>query len=127
MLTQARSFCNVVWAPIYPSNLRRIMLLQKRIIRVINKSNFVAHTDPLIKKSGLLKFHDICLLQLGQFMYSYKNFLAFHLPLCRTNIRQFSIRFQGPKFHNSLPIELVGTVSFTSFKKKLKLFLCSKY
>ena len=51
------------------------MLLQKRIVSVINKSNFVAHTDALFKKSGLLKFHDICLLQLGQFMHSYKNFL----------------------------------------------------
>ena len=117
------------------------MLLQKQIIRFINKSNCVAHTDPLFKKSGLL-------LQLGQFMpnllpkrfdnmfplnnqiHIYNNtgnLLEFHLPLCRTNIRQCSIRFQGPKFYSSLPMELAATVSFTSFKKDLKLFLCSKY
>ena len=128
------------------------MALQKRIIRILNKSNFIAHTDPLFKKSGLLKFHDICLLQLEKFMYSYKTFLlpkrfdnmfllnnqihtynntrnllAFHLPLCRTNIRLFSIRFQGPKFCKSLSIELVATVSFTSLKKKPKIVSLFKY
>ena len=104
-------------------------------------SFFILHS--LFKKSGLL-------LQLGQFMHSYKilycqkdfttfllnnriciyntrNLQAFHMPLCRTNIRQCSIRFQGPKFYSSLPMELAATVSFTSFKKDLKLFLCSKY
>ena len=120
-------YCNV-WASTYSSNLCRIVLLQKRAIRILNKSEFHAHTDPLFKKLNILKFEDIRLLQLGQFMYCHKNYLlpksfnsmfvlnnqvhtydtrhskAFHVPLCRTNIKQFCVIFQGPKLLNSLPL-----------------------
>jgi hypothetical protein len=51
------------------------VLLQKRAIRILNKSEFHAHTDPLFKKLNILKFEDIRLLQLGQFMYCHKNSL----------------------------------------------------
>jgi hypothetical protein len=72
-------YCNFVWASTYSSNLRRIVLLQKRAIRFLNKSEFHAHTDPLYKRLNILKFEDIRLLQLGQFMYCHKNCL---LPKC---------------------------------------------
>ena len=65
-------YCNIVWASTYETNLRHLVMLQKRIIRIINKSHFNAHTDP-IKDSGILKFNDIHLLQQGQFMYSCQN------------------------------------------------------
>ena len=64
-------YCNVVWASTYKTNLRRLVTLQKRAVRIINNSNFDAHTDPIFKEPSILKFNDIHLLQLGQFMYSY--------------------------------------------------------
>ena len=66
-------YCNIVWASTYKTNLRRLVILQKRRIRLINKSHFNAHTDPIFKDLGIPKFNDIHLLQLGQFMYSCKN------------------------------------------------------
>ena len=57
------------------SNLRRLVILQKCIIRIINKSRFNAHTDSIYKDLGILKCYDIYLLQLGQFMHSCKNSL----------------------------------------------------
>ena len=66
-------YCNIVGASTYKTNLRRLVILQKRRIRIINKSHFNAHTDPIFKDLGILKFNDIHLLQLGQFMYSCKN------------------------------------------------------
>ena len=63
-------YCCIVWASTYKTNLRRLFILQKRIIRIINKSHFDAHTNPIFKDLGILKFNDIHLLQLGQFMYS---------------------------------------------------------
>ena len=107
------------------------------------------HTEPIFKKLNLLKFQDIHLLHLGQFMFSFKNSIlprkfenifttnnqihnyntrhanSFRLPLCRTNIRQFSVFYQGPKFFNSLSPEITGSSSLASFRKKLKSSISS--
>ena len=40
-------YCIIVWGSTYPTNLNRLILLQKRIIRIVNKKPFDAHTDPL--------------------------------------------------------------------------------
>ena len=134
-------YCNIVGASTYKTNLRRLVILQKRIIRIINKSHFNAHTDLIFKDLGF---------QRGQFMYSCKNsFLpprfndnfsqsnqfysyntrnsqAYHLPYCRTNSKKFSPFFQGRKFFNSLDNEVINSQSLSSFKKKLKIKLLSK-
>ena len=38
---------NQVWASTYKTNPRGIFILQKRIIRITNKSHIKAHTDPI--------------------------------------------------------------------------------
>ena len=132
-------YCNIVWGSTYTTNLTRIILLQKSIIRILNRSKFDEHTSPLLKKFGLLTLRDICLLQLGQIMYCYRfSFLSerfnnmflkvnqihglntrkspdYRVPLCRTNARQFFVYFQGPKFINSLPRDLVNINYFLLF------------
>ena len=40
---------------------------------MIIRINYDAHTDPIFKNLNLLKFHDIHLVQLGQFMFPFKN------------------------------------------------------
>ena len=65
-------YCNIVWASTYKTNLVCLVKLQKRVVRIIDKSHFNAHSDPIFKKLGILKFHDLNLLQLGQFMFSYQ-------------------------------------------------------
>ena len=47
-------YCNLVWASTYPSNLSRLVILQKRVIRIINKSDFNAHTSRIFKALHLL-------------------------------------------------------------------------
>ena len=54
-------FCNIVWASTYKTTLRRLVILLK-LIRIINKSHFNAHTEPIFKDLGILKFNDIHLL-----------------------------------------------------------------
>ena len=41
--------------------------------RIIAKSHFDAHTDPIFKNIGILEFHDIHLLHLGLIMYFHQN------------------------------------------------------
>ena len=75
-------YCNLVWASTYRTNLIRLEILQKRVTRTIAKTPFDAHThDPIFQNLNILKFHDIYLIQLGLFMYSYQNHtlpLKFH-------------------------------------------------
>ena len=120
-------YCNLIWASTYKSNLVRLEIL------------------------GILKFHDVHLFQLGLFMFSYQNHTLplkfdskftlqkeihsyhtrnshlYRLPLCRTNIKQFSVFYQGPKFYNSLCTEIVNSSSSISFKKALKAFFYNNY
>ena len=75
------TYCNLVWASTYRANIIRLEILQIRVITTIAKTTFGAHTDPLFQNLGVLKFHDIYLIQLGLFMYSYQNYtlpLKFH-------------------------------------------------
>jgi len=65
--------CNLVWASTYRTNFIRLEILQKRVIRTIAKAPWDTHTDPIFKNLGILKFHDIYLIQQGLFMCSYQN------------------------------------------------------
>ena len=126
-----------------------VLILQKRVIRTIAKTTFDAHTDPVFQNLGILKFHDIYLMQLGLFMYSYQNHTLpskfhckftlqsqihsyntrnsckFRLPCCRTRTKQFSVFYQGPKFYNTLNTNIINASSPFSFKRALNF--CTNY
>ena len=115
----------------------------------MSRNDFDAHTDTLFKNLKILNFENIYKLQIGKFMYQYKSGLLpysfnnmflvthqvhsygtrsselFYFPQCRTNIRKFSISFQGPKCFNSLSFEMRNAISTASFCCKLKAFLLS--
>ena len=142
-------YCASVWASTYSTNLNRIVLLQKKIIRIICKKPFDAHTDPLFKSLQILKLSEIYFFQVGKFMYSHKigllpnvfkemflmtnqvhsyntrNSNTFYLFPARTNIRRFGIKFQGPKFFNSLNNSIQSAATISLFKSKLKTYLLS--
>ena len=51
-------YCNLAWGCSYKSNLKRIVILQKRALRIVSKSRYdgvIAHTDPIFKEQKLLK------------------------------------------------------------------------
>ena len=137
-------YCSLVWSSTYPTNLSRLVVLQKRVVRIINKSDFLVHTSPIFKELHLLKLQDIRILQICQFMFSYESkkfpykfqemFILnsqirncntrskhlLHIPPVRTNYRQFSIRYQGPTLFNSFSNEIKQNASYHIFTKKLK-------
>ena len=55
-------YCNIIWSSTYPSSLNRILLLQKRIIRIVANADYLSHTKPLFKN---LKILDIFNLKLS--------------------------------------------------------------
>ena len=48
------SYCNIVWGSAYKKSLHPLVILQKKCIRTITKSEFLAHTKPLFKNSKIL-------------------------------------------------------------------------
>ena len=99
----------------------------------------------IYKQLKILKLSDIYRSQIGKFMFSFRKgplsdafnetFLltnqihhyiildTFYSFSCTTNIRQFAIRFRGPKLFNSFNTEIQNADSFSQFKSKLKTFL----
>ena len=62
-------YCNHVWGSTYVSNLQKLILLQKRIIRMIMGAKPRDHTEPMFVKLGLLKFVDINKYLIAVFMH----------------------------------------------------------
>ena len=109
---------NLVWASTYKSNLVRLEILQKRVVRTIAKTHFYAHTDPIFRNLGILKFHDMHLLQLGLFMYSHQNRT---LPLkfdCKFTLQKEIHSHHTRNSHLCLFVELTSN-NFPFFTKDL--------
>ena len=52
-------------------NTKKLEILQKRAVRIINNSGHKSHTDPILKSENILKIADIHQLQVSLFMYDY--------------------------------------------------------
>ena len=145
------SYCNIVWANTYPSNLHKLHIIQKKAIRTISGAPPRSHSSPLFSNLNLLNIFDINVLQQCIFVYSSINFLLprhicnsfipnsfchpyftrnrsdIHIPTHRTNYFQFNIRFSGSKLWNNLPSPIVTSISKRTFSIKLKKHLIAKY
>ena len=141
------TYCNLIWASTYVTNLQRIYLLQKRAVRAISRADYKASSKPLFANLKILDVFSIYSLQVSSFMYLYHNdalpiafnqifqtgnqihqystrYSTFYRPHnCRTNIKKFSILFQGPTIWNSLPSNIKNAPTFNIFKRVIKPFL----
>jgi hypothetical protein len=78
----------------------KLFLLQKKAIRLITNSNYLAHTDPLFKISNCLKIHDIYFLNILKFYFAYCHgilpnyFMLFDFSL-RSNVHDYNTRCQN--------------------------------
>ena len=88
------TYCNLIWASTYVTNLQRIYLLQKRAVRAISKADYKASSKPLFANLKILDVFSIYSLQVSSFMYLYHNGA---LPISFTQIFQ-----TGNKIHQYL-------------------------
>ena len=132
---------------------KRIYKLQKKALRVINKTKYNAHSDPLFIKLNTLKAKDIFLSQSLKFFYQHEKSLlptyfqniVTNTPSHSYNTRQRNI-FQSictnkissekvlrhflPKFLKSIPENILNSVythSLQSVKSKFKSLLIASY
>ena len=137
----------LVWGNTHSSYLERILLLQKKAIRVICNASWRSHTDVLFIENNILKINELYRYNLGQFMYQFNNNTLpkifnpmfhknktihkyptrqsdeFHLPLTRTILTKSIFTFTGPKLWNTLDNSIKDAPSLNSFKVKLRKFL----
>ena len=101
--------------------------LQKCFIRIVSRGPFDAHANPIFVSLRILKFEDTIKLQISKVIYlnkkglhpnsfndmfllncdvhSYRSKNSIHFSYCRTNVRKFSLCFQGPKYFIPLALK----------------------
>ena len=145
------NYCNIAWGNCSVTKINSLCLLQKRAIRTITKSDYLAHTEPLFHRLKTLRIDDIHSLQTGIFMYKYSNDKLpslfqnyfelnsnihtyptrrssdFHLENPRTILAQKSVRHHGPDIWNTLPCSIRQCPTLSNFKVLLKKHLLLTY
>lgn len=141
------NYCSEIWANTYQSNLIKLTVLQKRVIRIINKVSRRYHTSSLFNKMYILKFNDLVKFKSLQILYkAYHNSLPmnlqkyfevnsttqiyvtrskdkFKIKYVRTSLRSKMLSVSGPKLWNTLPKSISSAHSMPLFKALLKRHL----
>ena len=137
------NYCNVIWANTYPSHLDVLIKLQKKVIRSITNSDFLAHTYPLFQRLKLLDIEKLRKFHLAIYVYKNINSLSsrnhHHYPTRNrhrprpirhlTTLFEKSFIYQAIKVWNELldhDPNVMTCPSLSSFKRHLKQYLLSQ-
>ena len=132
-----------IWCCNYKYTIKPIHMLQKRMVRNITKSDFLANSKPLFKRTNILTIYDLNKLYMGLQFYKHpEKYIAPLRPGHELNTRNAAILrppqhgltlvrnsflVQGPFNYNSIPLEIKVLKTVTSFKKQLKKHLINQY
>ena len=94
-------YCLLAWGSTI-KNGHKLHLLQKKAVRIINNSHYIAHTDPIFKKLHMVKVTDMFCIAIWKFYYKlrnnllppYFNYMKPNLPVI---CNHYNVR--NPKFH----------------------------
>ena len=144
------SYCCIIWGCAFISHLNKLLVLQKRAVRLITHSSYRATTGPLFQRLQLLRIMEIHKFQVLVFMYQIKcNLLPisclhychvnsasvystrftsyFKLLPYRTITRLHCLSVAGPRLWNSIPDSIKNSASLSLFKRELKLMFIGAY
>ena len=143
---------NIVWASTYPSNLHKLLLTQKKFVRIATSSPYLAPSAPLFETLNLLSIYDINIVQSCAFIYKctylpnmlprpFKDFVKtnsqvhnyntrqsddLHPPFSRITHSQFSIKDRGSLLWNTHILIAKSSSSISIFKQRLKASLVNQ-
>ena len=146
MILSYLTYACEIWGNTYESRLTKIINIQKRAVRIVDKVNYRDHSEPIFHKFKLLKFVDLVKWKTLTIMYQANNYMLpdniqnifnkncnvhhhftrsknkenFEVKTCRTKTRSFVISIVGVKLWNDLPAHFHSFHSFMAFKRGLK-------
>ena len=143
------------WGGCSNQNKKRVIAIQKRSIRTICKAYFTSHTEPRMKKVGILKLDDLyrqqCLVNVHSCVHEIapgpirnliqleRNVSRFNLrsneqnplniaaPITKSRIGSQSFSAKGAAFWNTLPTELQSVERKSVFKNTVKRTMLNEY
>ena len=65
-------YCLLMWGSVVKEN-HSLYLLQKKALRIITNSDYLAHTEPLCKRLRILKISDMFSVAIWKFYYKLMN------------------------------------------------------
>ena len=129
------TYCNVVWGNAFPTHLKPLLILQKKLIRLITKSHYLEHTAPLFKSTNILPIEQMHSYLLAVHMFKkisinsinpeiFHNYNTRHcsniqIPFHRLAISQHSVSYNCVHIWNKLPPSIKNCVNLKLFKKLL--------
>ena len=145
------SYCNIIWGNTYSSYLNRLHLLQKKAVRILSHSDYLAPSKPLFFIHRILNIFDIYKIHVAVFMYkcvkgllplaivenlNYNN--DFHSYYTRSSgkfcqnlsYNDISYRFflnSGVKLWNSLNNNIKSAKNTITFKRRFRDHLLNNY
>jgi hypothetical protein len=122
------NYGNIIWGRAAATHLSRLLLLQKRAVRIVNHTDYFSHTAPLFHHSNILKIEDLNIYQCAIFLYKIHHHIFPHtfaslfplnpvvhshqtraiannsliVPFARTSLRHNTIACVIPNLFNSL-------------------------
>ena len=139
------NYCNHIWGSTYATRLNRLVLLQKKAVRIISNAKAREHTGPLFEKLGILNVLNINKYVIGCFMFRYhkgklpelfddyfvmnesvhnygtRQANHLHVPKVKTEFSKAGIRYKGVHiWNNILGLGIDTDVSECTFKRYLK-------
>ena len=141
---------------IYEDRLKKLVLIQKKTIRIINKNMIdksqlplirLSHTNNMFKYNSILKLNELISFRIILFLYNLlhnnyninldtffiynKDKSRFILPLMKTTKFQNTIFFKGPKYYNNIMsnniLKSENIHNIHKLKKVLKNYFLNKY
>ena len=135
-------YCCLAWGKAFQSHVRRLEILQKRVLRILNFKSYYEHTTPLFISNKILRVGDIYNLRLMCYLFNNPRFIEEHRTthehetrnrhnlqpqFQRLAVCQQAISFQGPRIWNEVPLQIKQSASLVCFKARYKTYLLSQY
>uniref|UniRef100_A0A1B6LII1 Reverse transcriptase domain-containing protein n=1 Tax=Graphocephala atropunctata TaxID=36148 RepID=A0A1B6LII1_9HEMI len=129
----------VAWGGSSHSNLERVLIVQKKALRIMTGVDWCTSCRPIFKELRLLTVTNLYILETILFAinknltrnmdlhgYSTRNGNNFSLPLHRLSLYEKKPSYAGAKLFNNLPPELKSQADLKSVKKHLTKWLQEK-